>query len=150
MVFLLFALSMNSLLTSGVRGEGRMFWIIFILLTLMLLGLRAAQITVGITILAISVVGWAVVTQRFTLTEPYDQLNASSWIVGTVVMLLTVVLLMLGVTLLQREFHGCPKAGKVGHGRGAARQGAAGKPRFRAHARAGPGCGCRAQCVTIA
>jgi hypothetical protein len=109
MVFLLFALSMNSLLTSGVRGEARMFWIIFILLTLMLLGLRAAQITMGITILAISVVGWAVVTQRFTLTEPYDQLNASSWIVGTVVMLLTVVLLMLGVTLLQREFQAAQK-----------------------------------------
>jgi GAF domain-containing protein len=109
MVFLLFALSMNSLLTSGVRGEGRMFWIIFILLTLMLLGVRAAQITMGITILAISVVGWAVVTQRFTLTEPYDQLNASSWIVGTVVMLLTVVLLALGVTLLQREFQSAQK-----------------------------------------
>ena len=103
-VFLLFALAMNSLLTSGVRGEGRMFWIIFVLLTLMLLGLWAARITLGITILSISVVAWAVVTQRFTLTEPYDQLNISSWIVGTVSMLLIVVLLMLGVILLQREF----------------------------------------------
>jgi len=113
MVFLLFALAMNSLLTSGVRGEGRMFWIIFILLALMLLGLRTAQIAVGITILSISVVAWAVVTQRFTLTEPYDQLNASSWIVGTVVMLLTVVLLALGVTLLQREFQAAQEREKL-------------------------------------
>jgi len=113
MVFLLFALAMNSLLTSGVRGEGRMFWIIFILLTLMLLGLRSALIAMGVSIMTISGVAWAVVTQRFTLTEPYDQLNAASWIVGTVVMLLTVVLLVLGVTLLQREFMAAQKREKL-------------------------------------
>ena len=108
-VFLLYAMSMNSLLTSGVRGESRMFFIIFVLLTLMLLGLRAGQVALGITALSIVVVAYQVVTKQNTLTEPYDQLNLGSWLTGAFMILLVIVLLALGVILLQREFMAAQK-----------------------------------------
>lgn len=104
LILLLYAMSMNSLLTSGIRGESRMFIIIFIVLTLMLLGLRAGQAAIGLSFLSIAVVAWAVLTQRFTLTEPYDQLALASWLTGSLTMMLTIILLVLGVVLLQREF----------------------------------------------
>jgi GAF domain-containing protein len=104
LVFLLFALTLNSLLTSGIRGEARMFCIIFTLLTLMLLGVRAGWIALGVSLLSVAGAAWATVTQRLTLAEPYDQLNISPWILSSSTMLLVIVLLMLGVILLQREF----------------------------------------------
>jgi GAF domain-containing protein len=113
LVFLLFAMSMNSLLSSGVRGEARMFVIIFVLLTLMLLGIRAGLAALAISAVSITVLAWAVMTQRFTLNEPYDQLNLSSWLTGSLMMLLVIVLLVLGVVLLQREFQAAQKREKL-------------------------------------
>jgi GAF domain-containing protein len=104
LVFLLLALSANSLLSSGVRGEARMFMILAVLLGLMLLGLRAALVLVGLLLAFVSVVAWSVVSQQFTLTEPYDQLSASGWFTPTLTMALTITLLVLGLVLLQREF----------------------------------------------
>jgi len=102
--FLLYAMSMNSLLSSGVRGESRMFIIIFIVLTVMLLGLRAGQMSAFLSFISVTVTAWAVLTHRLVLREPYDQLNLSSWLTGALTMLLIIIMLVLGVVLLQREF----------------------------------------------
>jgi len=118
LVVLLYALMMNSLLSSGLRGDARMFSVAFCVLTLILLGIRAGWVALGVSSLSITLVGWAVVSQRLSLKEltvsggtehrlagvRYDQLSTSVWISSGVVMLLVTVLLMLGVILLQREF----------------------------------------------
>jgi GAF domain-containing protein len=103
-IVLLYALMMNSLLASGIRGDALPYGIGFCVFSLMLLGVWAGGIALGVSFLSIAVVGWATVTERITLSYLYDQLDPSVWFSGNLSMPLIAVLVMLGVILLQREF----------------------------------------------
>lgn len=113
MVILLYALMLNSLLSSGIRGDALPFSVGFGVFSLMLLGVWAGGIALGVSIFSIAVVGWATVAGQYTLKNLYDQLDPSVWVSGNVSMPLVTVLLMLGVVLLQREFQAAQKREKA-------------------------------------
>lgn len=109
MVILLYALMMNSLLSSGIRGDALPYCVGFSVFSLMLLGVWGGGIALGVSMLSIGIVGWATVTERFSLNYLYDQLDPSVWVSSNVSMPMITVLLMLGVVLLQREFMAAQK-----------------------------------------
>lgn len=103
-VLLLYALMMNSLLSSGIRGDALVYCVGFSVFSLMMLGVWAGGIALGVSMLSIGVVGWATVTGRYTLINLFDQLDSAVWFSSNISMPLVTVLLILGVVLLQREF----------------------------------------------
>ena len=103
-VGLLYALMINSLQSSGIRGDARLFGVLAAVMTLMLFSARAGWIMLGIASLTLAGVAWAVVTGRLTLANTFDQLDPQVWLPPALVMVLAASLVMLAVILLEREF----------------------------------------------
>jgi len=108
-VLLLYALMMNSLLSSGIRGDALVYCVGFSVFSSMMLGVWAGGIALGLSMLSIGVVGWAMVTGHYTLNYLYDQLDSAVWFSSNISMPLVTVLLIFGVVLLQREFSAAQK-----------------------------------------
>ena len=103
-VGLLYALMINSLQSSGIRGDARLFGVLAAVMTLMLFSARAGWMMLGIATLTLAGTAWAAVTGRLTLADTFDQLDPQVWFSPALVMVLAASLVMLAVILLQREF----------------------------------------------
>ena len=101
---ILFVLMINSLTNSGLRGDARLFAVIFVIISLAFFGSRAGWGAVVLSSLSMIAVGWAVVNQHITLNVVFDQLKADAWIQNIVTSLLINVVALLVLLILQQEF----------------------------------------------
>jgi putative methionine-R-sulfoxide reductase with GAF domain len=104
MVFLLMALMFNSLFSSGLRGDARLFSLILIMVSLAFFGTRGGWTALGLTTGIMVIMAWAVVTQRITLALPFDQLDITAWEQNIVVSVLLGVVAILVLQILMQEF----------------------------------------------
>jgi diguanylate cyclase (GGDEF)-like protein len=102
---LVYAVSINVLLEAGLHGDTRLFFLAFIILTLMFLGLRAALLAFGLTLLTSIAIGWAMFNGTLTMTNPnafnYPPLT---WASDLAVMMLAVGFLATGISTLLQQF----------------------------------------------
>jgi len=104
MVFILTALMFNSLFSSGLRGDARVFTLILIMMSLAFFGRRGGWIALGLSTGMMILMAWAVVTQRIILATPFDQLDVTAWEQNIVVSVLLGVVAILVLQILMQEF----------------------------------------------
>lgn len=102
----IYLISVIELIQNGISGEGRIFLLALLPLTLILLGLRAAAITMGVSLLTLVVVGFGMVTSRIPLPGPNPLLlsyNSGAWINGSAVILIVGIAISGAVEILSRR-----------------------------------------------
>jgi signal transduction histidine kinase len=104
LLVLVFALYLNSLTSSGLRGDARAYLFVVILFAVLLLGVRAGIIAMAASILAMLVVAWGVVSGQFALTTLLDQMNTSVWVSTGVVAVMLTLIMAVAIVSLEREF----------------------------------------------
>jgi putative methionine-R-sulfoxide reductase with GAF domain len=108
-LLVVFGLYMNSLTASGIRGDARPFLTTFVLMALMLLGLRVGIIAFSLSAISLIAVGWGVLNGRLTLQVVLDQLEANTWIDSVVVVLLLTFVLGIGLFTFLQEIASASK-----------------------------------------
>ena len=103
MITLVFALYLNSLTQSGIRGDANIFLLTVITLALMLLGWRGGLATASIGILAMVGIGWGVINQQILLHDLFDQLNSNIWISHGIVAYMLIGIIATGILIIERE-----------------------------------------------
>lgn len=104
MVFLLMALMFNSLFSSGLRGDARVFSLILIMISFAFFGSRGGWTALGLSTGIMLFMAWAVVSQRIVLAVPFDQLDVTAWEQNIVVSVLLGVVAILVLQILLQEF----------------------------------------------
>lgn len=102
---IIYILSVVELVQNGVAGEGRLFLIALLSLTLVLLDWRAALVAVGASLAAIAVIGYGMVNSYIPIPGPNDLLvsyNTIAWVNGTVVILMVTTAVGGALMLLSR------------------------------------------------
>jgi GAF domain-containing protein len=101
----IFIFALNELFQTGIFGNSRIFFLAFALLAAILFGRREYLISLGISIVAMALMGWLLMTGKITLiSQEVTVGNLSTWIVETVLMILVTTGLEECWRRLRKEF----------------------------------------------
>ena len=102
---LIFLVAASTLLETGVAGDAMIFFLTFASLSVLLIGRRAGYIASALNVTAIAIVGWLVLTGRYSLSEEYAISGSMlDWIYNILDLLLMITVLNTAINLIQREF----------------------------------------------
>jgi GAF domain-containing protein len=107
-LFLLFALGVSGLLENGIRGDSRLFFPIFIIMTAMLFGQKSVGTAIVLTILATLGVGIPILSGYLPLISAGRGITVGAWDAWAMALIENIVLALLvttGLRMLQDEFN---------------------------------------------
>jgi GAF domain-containing protein len=104
-LFIIYALGMNELLSTGILGDGIFFFLAFIIFATMMFSPRAGAVTIAITLLTLAVTGWLIQIGRLGLLNPHSVMAQNAdWLSASATTLLFGITIILGLRQLQLEF----------------------------------------------
>jgi GAF domain-containing protein len=104
-VLLPFVLGISSLSETGIRGDGLVFLLAFVIFSALLLGSRVALVTILLCELSITIMGYLILTGSYRLTgEPYYEGSLADWLSGGATLLLLSWVVLAGLRMLQEGF----------------------------------------------
>ena len=104
-VLLPFVLGISSLSETGIRGDGLVFLLAFVIFSALLLGSRVALVTIFLCELSITIIGYLILTGSYRLTgEPYYEGSLADWLSGGATLLLLSWVVLAGLRMLQEGF----------------------------------------------
>jgi GAF domain-containing protein len=102
---LIFLVATSDLLETGIDSDATIFFLTFASLSALLIGRRAGYIAIALNVTAIAIVGWLVLTGRYSLAEEYAVPRTTlKWILYILDMLLMITVLNTAINIIQREF----------------------------------------------
>lgn len=101
---LVYGLALMTSVLGGLSSSGRLFLLVFTTLAFMLIGARAGLIALGLSLLTMMVLGALSVAGLHHTPQPFSDTDPGAWAVASAVFLLCAGIILLALTLLQREF----------------------------------------------
>ncbi len=104
-LFLLYLISMNTLIEVGIHGDTRLYFFFLVLMTAMLFGLRAAVAALAATLASVGIYAFLLFSGYISLTNPIAvSYPVSTWISDIMIFLTLIGTSMAGIATLLREF----------------------------------------------
>ena len=105
LVVLIFSLGISGLMETGIQGDARVFMLASITLASLLFSWRAGWLTMGFAMLSYTISGWLILNGIITITSTNVTAgNFSTWVTGSISVLLPAILIVNGIRLTQTEF----------------------------------------------
>jgi GAF domain-containing protein len=104
-VLLPLILGVSSISETGIRGDGLVFMLAFVIFSALLLGSRVAVVSIIASEFSIIIMGYLILTGSYRLTsEPYYEGSLTDWLSGGATLLLLAWVVMAGLRMLQEGF----------------------------------------------
>lgn len=102
----LMAVTVASMLETGIRVDARLFLLAFVVMAAMFFGPRAGIIAGVISFIPIGLIGFFILTGQYTIlsTTVLGNTNVLTWVVAVLVLIMIETVILTGLTLLQRGF----------------------------------------------
>jgi GAF domain-containing protein len=102
----LMAVAVASMLETGIRVDARLFLLAFVVMATMFFGPRAGVIAGGISLIPIFIIGYFILSGQYTILSVtvLGNTNVMTWVVAVLVMVMIEIIIVTGLTLLQRGF----------------------------------------------
>jgi GAF domain-containing protein len=106
LLLLVYALGLSGLFETGIWGDSRVFFLALVIITGLLLSPRAATLSIILTTISTTTVGWLLFSGQLQLATTSVTLGSTGdWVSGTVSSIMLGAVIVIGLNLFQREFN---------------------------------------------